>query len=49
MDSIVKLKDATMIFKCMTGLAPTYPALSGNYKFIRRSKVPSRNIRNNLN
>lgn len=44
-ESIVKLKDATMILKCMTGLAPTYPALSGNYKFIRRSKVHSRNTR----
>ena len=39
--SIVKLKDATMMFKCMNGLAPKY--LSN--KVIRRSNVHSRNTR----
>ena len=41
-ESIVKLKDATMMFKCMNGLAPKYVS----DKFIRRSNVQSSNTRN---
>ena len=41
-NSIVKLEDATMMFKCMNGLVPKY--LSD--KFICRSDFDSRNTRN---
>ena len=44
-ESTVKLKDATMMFKYMNGLAPKY--LSD--KFIRRSDVHSRNTKNKSN
>jgi len=41
-ETIVKLKDATVMFKCMNRLAPKYL----RNKFIRPSNVHSRNTRN---